>query len=145
MPLPNDLAIEHLALRIMDRTLPKVEWTHEGHFASALWLLRHHRDLTTPGEIRTLITRYNEATNTPNTDHSGYHHTITLASMRAADHHLRRCDAEAPLHEVLRSLMASPLGHSEWPLRYWNRDTLFSVAARRAWVGPDRAPLPFQE
>ncbi|WP_166144893.1 hypothetical protein [Methylosinus sp. RM1] len=143
MALSDDEAIERLASKVIDRSLAKAEWTHAAHFATALWLLRNRPDLATAVEIREIITRYNEATNTANTDASGYHHTITLASMRAAAEHLRTHAPDAPLHAVLRSLMASPLGHPDWLLSYWNRETLFSVAARRAWVEPDRAPLPF--
>lgn len=143
MSLSDDASIERLALSVIDRTLPKSEWTHAGHFAAALWLLRNRPDLAAPEEIRVLITRYNEATSTPNTDAGGYHHTITLASIRAASDHLRRLDPDAPLHEALRSLMASPLGDPDWLLSYWRRDTLFGVAARRAWVEPDLAPMPF--
>lgn len=143
MPFTDDNAIEHLAHRMMDRTLPKCEWTHEGHFAAALWLLRYRPELTAPNEIRALITQYNEATNTLNTDTGGYHHTITLASMRAAAHCLNRNEDHASLNRVLASLMASEFGRSDWLLDYWERETLFGVAARRAWIEPDRAPLPF--
>jgi hypothetical protein len=143
MALSDDDSIERLASKVIDRSLPKAEWTHTAHFATALWLLRNRPDLATSVEIREIIMRYNEATNTANTDSGGYHHTITLASMRAAAEHLRRNSPDAPLHAVLRSLMASPLGHPDWLLSYWRRETLFSVAARRAWVERDRAPLPF--
>lgn len=143
MTLSSDDAIELLALRVIDRSLPKSEWTHEGHFAFALWLLRKRPELAAPDEIRKLIRRYNEATGTANTDSSGYHHTITLASMLAARRHLIGHASDDELHAVLRSLIGSPLGRPEWILSYWNRDTLFSVAARRDWVEPDVAPLPF--
>lgn len=128
---------------MIDCSLPKAEWTHEGHFAAALWLLRYGPDLATPGAMRGLIMRYNEATNTPNTDSGGYHHSITVASLRAAAHHLAEHAPDEPLHEVLAALMASPHGRSDWLLAHWRRETLFSVAARRDWVAPDLAPLPF--
>ena len=143
MPFADDTSINHLALRLLDRTLPKAEWTHEGHFAAALWLLRFRPELTAPDEIRVIITRYNEATSTPNTDHDGYHHTITLASMRAAADCLKGSEQDVLLFRVLADLMASRLGQSDWLLEHWERGTLFSVVARRSWVEPDRAPLPF--
>jgi hypothetical protein len=143
MPLSDDRSIERLALGLIDRTLPKREWTHAGHFAAALWLLRHRRQLTAPREIRRLITRYNEATHVANTDTGGYHHTITLASMRAAAAHLGRFGSDVPLHAILDMLMASELGRHDWILAYWTHGTLFSVPARRSWIEPDRAPLPF--
>jgi hypothetical protein len=46
---------------------------------------------------------------------------------------------------ALESLLASPLGSSEWPLEYWSRERLFSAAARRAWVEPDLRRFPFAD
>jgi len=143
MVLSSDSDIEALALAMVACTLPKAEWTHEGHFAAALWLLRHRPDLATPDAMRGLIMRYNDATNTPNTDTGGYHHSITIASLRAAAHQLAEQAADVPLHVVLAALMAAPQGRSDWLLAHWTRDTLFSAAARRDWVPPDRAPLQF--
>lgn len=143
MPLPDDAALDQLARQVLDRTLPKAAWTHEAHFALALWLIRDRGPSVTPETLRPIITRYNDATGTANTDSSGYHHTITVASMRAAADHLRRCGAAMPLHRVLASLMASSLGRSDWLLTYWSREALFSVDARRGWRDPDRMALPF--
>lgn len=142
MPLTDDTAIAHLAARFLDRTLPKAEWTHEGHFAAALWLLRHRPELATGEAMRPLIMAYNEATGTTNSDSEGYHHTITIASLRAAAHCLAEAPG-APLAEVLVRLMASPLGRSDWLLAAWRRETLFSPVARRDWVEPDLARLSF--
>lgn len=143
MSLSDDDAIERLVSGVIDGSLPRGEWTHAGHFAASLWLCRHRREVTTADAIRTLITRFNDAIGTPNTDTSGYHHTITLASMRAADAHLQRYPPTTPVHVVLASLMTSPLADRDWLLAYWTRGTLFSVAARREWRDPDRASLPF--
>ncbi|WP_426259976.1 hypothetical protein [Sphingomonas sp. DC1100-1] len=143
MMISTDAAIARIALGVIDRTLPKRDWTHAAHFAAALWLYRHRPDLAAPQGMRTLISRYNDATLTANTDSGGYHHTITCASMRAVAHYLERYAPEAPLHRVLTALMASRPGHPEWLLDHWHRATLFSVLARRAWVEPDRQPLPF--
>lgn len=143
MSLTTDPDIERLALAMVGCTLPKAEWTHEGHFAAALWLLRHRPDLAAPDAMRGLIMRYNESTDTANTDDAGYHHSITVASLRAAAWHLARQAPDAPLHGVLAALMASAQGRSDWLLAHWRRETLFSVAARREWVAPDLAALPF--
>lgn len=143
MILTDDRAIERVALGMIERTLPKCEWTHEAHFAAALWLLRMRPAFAEPDEIRILITRYNEATGTPNTEDGGYHHSITLASMRGAAAYLAAHPPGAPLHTVLAALMAGPMGKSDWLLAHWRRETLFDAVARREWVEPDRAPLPF--
>ncbi len=101
MIFSDEDTIKRIALGVIDRTLPKTDWTHAGHFAAALWLCRYRCDLTQAEEIRSLIYRYNEATKTANSDSNGYHHTITLASMRAAADHLASHPADAPLHMVL--------------------------------------------
>lgn len=137
----SDAEIEHIARGLIDRSLPKSSWTHAAHFAAALWLLRA-RGALAMGEMPALIRAYNEATGVPNADTSGYHETITLASLRAVQARLSD-RAGAALHVVLEELLASPLGRSDWLLTYWSRSVLFSVAARKAWVEPDLRPLPF--
>jgi hypothetical protein len=143
MTFEGDSEIERIGLGLLDRTLPKSHWTHAGHFAAAIWLLRHRPMLTTPLEIGRIIRAYNEATNTPNTDTGGYHDTITRASIRAASAHLSSYPADAELHIIVNDLMASPLGHPDWLLGYWSRDRLFGTPARRGWVEPDLASIPF--
>jgi hypothetical protein len=137
----TDSEIDGVARGLIDRSLPKSAWTHAAHFAAALWLLKH-RGLTAMHEMGPLIRAYNEATGVANTDTSGYHETITLASLRAAHAWLRNRPG-APLHMILGELLATPIGRSDWALRYWSKPLLFSVAARKSWVEPDLAPLPF--
>ena len=139
--LDSDAAIERIARGLMDRTLPKAQWTHAAHFASACWLLRHPR-IDAMRETPAYIRAYNEATGVANTATSGYHETITVASLRAARAWLAARPA-MPLHEAVQSLLASELGRSDWLFRYWSRDTLFSGAARRSWIEPDLRALPF--
>ncbi|MEM9937267.1 MAG: hypothetical protein AAF768_00335 [Pseudomonadota bacterium] len=141
MTYTEDTDFEALAHALIGCTLPKTDWTHEAHFAAALWFIRHpERDAER--EMPSTILAYNEATGVPNTDREGYHETITLASLRMAERHLRtHCEA-ARLGHVLSTLMDGPLGHSGWLLTYWSRPVLFSVAARRRWVGPDLQKLP---
>ncbi|MCG8441332.1 MAG: hypothetical protein MI723_05940, partial [Caulobacterales bacterium] len=131
-----------IARGLMDRSLPKPEWTHAAHFAAAIWMLRDGetdpwRDL--PGYIRA----YNEATGVMNSDEEGYHETITVASLRAAEHRLRQARPHEPTFRIVNALMASELGRSGWLLAHWSKAVLFSVRARRGWVEPDLAPLPF--
>lgn len=137
----SNLDIERIALGVIDRTLPKSEWTHAAHFAAALWVITRHgsdAERLMPGFIRA----YNEATNTPNTDTGGYHETITLASLRAARFMLAT-HPDMALSDVLAALMAREFGKSGWLLAYWRKETLFSVEARRNWVAPDIQQLPF--
>ena len=79
----SDAEIERIGRSLLDRSLPKVEWTHAAHFAAALWLLRQP-EMYADRDMPRMIRAYNEATGVPNTDTSGYHETITLGSLRAA-------------------------------------------------------------
>jgi hypothetical protein len=137
----SDAEIEYIARGLTDRSLPKPLWTHAAHFAAALWLLRC-RGADAMIDMPPLIRAYNEATGVPNTDTSGYHETITIASLRAGRAWLFDRPG-MPLHVVLDEMLATSLGRSDWLLIYWSRPVLFSVAARRMWVDPDLGPLPF--
>jgi hypothetical protein len=138
---PDDAAVARVGFGLIDRTLPKAEWTHAGHFAAALWLLRHEPEAVVRRRMPPMIRAYNAATGVANTDDGGYHETITLASIAAARAFLDGRGRSAPLHEVADALMASRLGRPDWLLAFWSKERLFSVAARRGWVEPDLAPF----
>jgi hypothetical protein len=133
--------IDRIGRSVEARTLPKSEWTHAAHFAAAMWVLSQP-NLVAERDMPTFIRSYNEATGTRNTDSTGYHETITLASIHVARSFLaNRTDAGRA--EALYELLASPFGRSDWLLAYYSRERLFSVEARRRWVEPDLSPLPF--
>jgi hypothetical protein len=139
----SELEIERIGTGLLDRTLPKREWTHAGHFAAVLWLLRHRGEPSVIAGMPHWIRAYNEHTGVVNGDSSGYHETITLASIRAASTVLAVHSRSARLHEVVNALMASDLGRSEWLLRYWSKPRLFAPEARKRWIEPDLAPFPY--
>lgn len=143
MSFSSDDEIRHIAQGLIDRTLPRNEWTHAAHFAAAAWLLsdkQHNAFLEMPGFIRD----YNEATGTANTDSEGYHETITIASLRATRHMLASKAVEQPLYATVNSILQSELGNPKWLFQFWTKDRLFSVAARKTWIEPDLAPLPYE-
>jgi hypothetical protein len=133
--------IDRIGHGLLNRTLPKSEWTHAAHFAAALWILATRQDIDAPRDMPALIRAYNEATGVANTDTGGYHETITQASLRAASAFLAAAPTQ-PLYATCNALMASPLGHPDWLLEYWSRPVLFSPEARRQWRAPDIKPLP---
>jgi hypothetical protein len=138
----DEAGVERAGLGLIGASLPKEEWTHTAHFAAVLWLLRRDGAAVVAREMPDLIRTYNEGVGGVNSDTEGYHETITQASIRAAANILA-LNPDAPLHEVLRELMATRLGRSDWLLAYWRKETLFSAEARRAWLEPDLAPLPY--
>ena len=139
----SETEIHRIGLGLIDRSLPKPEWTHAAHFAAALWLMRCRPELEASVRMPDFIRAYNAATGVANTDTSGYHETITQASLRAARAELDRYSASTPIFEIANALMASPLGRPDWLLAYWSNARLFSSEARKRWCDPDVQPFPF--
>ncbi len=139
----NDAELAAIADGVIARTLPKPAWTHAAHFAAAVWIVMRRPDLDAGRDMPGLIRAYNEATDTPNTDTGGYHETITQASLAAVRAVIAALPPETAPHAVLNALLADAFGDKHWPLTYWSRERLFSIEARRGWVGPDLKALPF--
>jgi hypothetical protein len=138
----TDADIERLATGFCACTLPKAEWTHGAHFATALWLILKRPDIAPERDMPGMIRAYNESVGGVNSDTSGYHETITQASLHMTRALLAALPQDATPAIAFATLMASPLGGKDWLFIYWSRETLMSVAARRHWVAPDLQPLP---
>lgn len=133
-----DAEIVRIGEGLLARTLPKVDWTHEAHLAACTWIVRELPDVVPETEMPTIISRYNESVGGVNSDTEGYHETITQVFIRAVRDHLgERPDGEA-LHASVNALLLSERGRRDWPLRFYTRERLFSVEARRGFVAPDR-------
>ena len=135
----TDAEIEHLGEGLLACTLSKEEWTHEAHLAATTYLLLRRPDIDLDKELPGIIRRFNESVGGVNSDSEGYHETITRAFLRAVRLFLAEADAKAPLHELVNELLLSPMGRRDWPLRFYSRELLFSVEARRSFVEPDVA------
>lgn len=129
-----------LAERLLDRTLPKDQWTHAAHLTATLRLVRT-RDAALERDLPGIIRAYNVAVGGVNDDVSGYHETITQAYLAA----IRAFEAALPpgVSDAVAAadLLATPMGDKSWPLTHWSRERLFSAEARRGWVDPDLKPL----
>lgn len=134
-----DRSVDHLldradqvAAGLLDRTLPKPEWTHDGHLLACVSLVRRHGAVEALRILRAAIPPYNEATNVANTPSGGYHDTITVYYVWAVDRLLQRgLSGEA--------ILADPLVERNAAHAYWDPDVLMSPAARAAWTPPQRS------
>lgn len=115
-------------------SLPRAAWTHEAHL-TVCWeaVQRLGVDAALP-ELRGAIRSYNESTGTSNTDHSGYHETLTRYFVGAV---------AAVNATNLPELLADPRCRRDAPFTHWTRDLLFTIDARTGWTNPDLAPLPW--
>ena len=138
----SDEAVAHVGEGLLSRTLPRPEWTHEAHLAATTYLILKHPEVDLDSELPGLIRRYNESVGGVNDDTQGYHDTITRAFLRGVRLFLEEADRSRPIHELVNELLMSPMGRRDWPLRFWSREKLFSVEARREFVPPDLASMP---
>ena len=138
----TDAEIEHLGEGLLARTLRREEWTHEAHLAATTYLLLKRPDIDLDRELPGIIRSFNESVGGVNSDTEGYHETITRAFLHGVRLFLAEADPDEPLQELVNELLMSPMGRRDWPLRFYSRERLFSVAARRDFVTPDVAAFP---
>ena len=136
----DDAAVRHVAEGLLARTLPRAEWTHEAHLAACCRLVAEYPEFVPERDLPDVIRAYNVAVGGVNSDTEGYHETITQVFVRSVRAHLAE-HPDGTLAERVNALLASERGRRDWPLRFYSRELLFSVAARRAFVEPDLAPL----
>lgn len=138
-PFAADAELQALASGLREHSLPKDAWTNDAHWAASFWLLRHAPSFDIDRDLPDAIRAFNLAKGGENTDHAGYHETITRASI----HVIRLYDAPGlPAWESVNAILASSFGRKDWFFDHWSKGVLMAPAARRAWFAPDRAPLP---
>ena len=135
-------AVARVGEGLIARTLPRPEWTHEAHLAATTYLLLKHPEIDLDAALPGLIRAYNESVGGVNSDSEGYHDTITRAYLHGVRLFLSEADRTASIDGLVNDLLHSPMGQRDWPLRFWSKERLISVAARRGWVEPDLAVLP---
>lgn len=133
---------ERVARGLIERTLPKVEWTHQAHLRAGLWHVHRYGADEALRRLRRAITSFNESVGTTNSDSSGYHETLTRFYIAVIAQFLAREDASLSLDTLAERLIAE-FGDRELPLRFYSRERLFSIDARRRWVEPDLLRLSF--
>jgi hypothetical protein len=141
----DDAAIVHIGEGLLARTLPRPEWTHEGHLAASTWIARERPDIDPAQELGAIITGYNASVGGVNDDTQGYHDGITRVYVEAVRIHLSRRDAAEPLVQSVNALLTSALGRRDLPLRFYSHERLFSIPARRKFIDPDLLPLSAME
>ena len=108
------------------------EWTHEAHLVACWMTLRDRTPHEALGFLRDSIKAHNCGVGTANTDHSGYHETLTVYYVSAvADASARSPAALIDLDSTSRTAPAS----------FWTKELLFTPQARQTWVDPNLAAL----
>lgn len=138
----SDAEIERIGEGLLACSLPKADWTHEAHLAATTYLLTRRTEIDLDIELPGIIRRYNESVGGVNSDTEGYHETITRTFLHGVRLFLAEANGRETLSELINELLFTPMGERNWPLRFYSRERLFSVEARRTFVTPDLAALP---
>ena len=80
-PFEGDAELAMLAAGFLDHSFPERMWTHDAHWAVSVDLALHHPGFELSRDLPDAIRRFNVASGLQNTDTSGYHETITRASI----------------------------------------------------------------
>jgi len=118
-------------------SLRKEKWTHEAHFVMALWYCSHQPLPLAMQSIRGGIKKYNISVGGENTDHSGYHETMTVFYARLIVNYLLTTDKTCRFENILNGLFKQPFLVKDFPLQYYSKELLMSKEARRDWIPPD--------
>ena len=138
----SDAEIERIGEGLIARTLSREDWTHEAHLGATAYLVLRRPDIDLDAELPDIIRRFNESVGGVNSDTEGYHETITRTFLHGVRLFLERPRNGEALHEIVNGLLLSPMGRRDWPLRFYSREGLFSVEARRNFVPPDLRAMP---
>ena len=131
---------ERIARALIDRSLPRAEWTHQAHLHAGLWHVVEHGPVIALELLRERITSYNESVGTANTDSSGYHETLTRFYIVVIDRFLSTAERDQDIDRLAEHLIAA-CGDRRLPMHYYSEKRLFSPVARRSWVEPDLRPI----
>jgi hypothetical protein len=132
---------ERIAQGLIDRSLPKAQWTHHAHLRAGLWHVLHYPEAQALDLLRERIRAYNLATGVANSQDAGYHETITRFYVRLLCDFVAQAERTRPLDELAHEAIER-LGAKDLPLRYYSAARLFGRPARAGWVEPDLQPLP---
>lgn len=138
----DDGAVRRVGEGFCACALARVEWTHEAHLATCLWLMVERPEVVPERDLPAMIRRFNESVGGINDETQGYHETVTQGSIIAVRCYLARRQGLASLVDLVNGLLTAPEGRRDWLLEFYSRERLFSAEARLNWVEPDIRPLP---
>lgn len=135
----SEAAIESLVDRFNKQTLPKNDWTHEAHIVVAFWYSSRYNEDEALIAVRNAIRNYNHAVGTVNSDSTGYHETLTVFWLRIVRTYLS--GNKGTIEALVNNFIADGNADKEMPLKYYTREVLFSVQARKNWIAPDKISM----
>ena len=132
----SEADLDELLLSFESCTLSHEAWTHREHLAVAACYVFSHDEMALE-VIRAGILRLNASHGVENTDTGGYHESITVAWVALFGLLKLECDSRLALANRSLEMFAD----KRYLLRFYSRDRIMSVEARKGWVEPDLMPF----
>ncbi len=126
--------IDEVVQQFLDGTIDEASWTHAAHLFVCRHLLATEPDVDAAFERMCELIQIHNARVELEGAHGAFHETVTRYFVDAMAHAAPATDA---------ALLTEPTLRRDAPRRHWSGDALSSAAARRSWVEPDLAPLPW--
>jgi hypothetical protein len=124
--------------------LPKPEWTHGAHVASAANYLFGSTVKVVLPQMRARISAYNLSVGGANTTTSGYHETLTRFWLVIVAEFLRQRQPQSRIEAARQAVAVFGEARTLHTL-YYSGDVVKDPAARLGWRPPDLLPLPDHE
>lgn len=133
--------IQALVTAFQTCSLARNLWTHRAHLIVGFWYVWHDGRDEALNCLRSGIRRLNESHDVVNSDHAGYHESITRFYVWVIATFLAQDDCPSEFLAAVNAFLDSPYTDRQLPLRYYSRERITSVKARHEWVEPDLARL----
>lgn len=117
--------------------LSKSAWTHDAHLIIAVWYVNKYSIDKALNILRGNILKLNTFNGVPNTDYSGYHETITKFWLIVVKKFILSNDLLS-VSQACNLLVNSRVGKPDYMLKFYDKEVLSSVNARRNWVSPNK-------
>lgn len=130
----KNIELKELIAGFEDGTYPKEKWTHLAHFYMALWYCYHFPLPDAVIRIRNGIRHYNEAVGGQNTDHSGYHETITMFYIIQVSSYL--VTNRKDWLQLLEELPKQDFINKEFISQFYSKEQLAHPDCRKHWIAP---------
>ena len=132
---------EEFLRAFQDQSLPLEQWNHRAHLKVAYLHLLQHPFEEALVKIRTGIRAFNVAHRIEDTPTGGYHETMTCAWLQLVHSTLVQFGPAEDADTFFNA--QSQLAGKRVLLFFYSRERIMSAEAKREFVPPDLAPLPW--
>jgi len=134
----SDLSeVEILITKFQNKTLTLADWTHNAHLTVGLYFVAKYGRAKAMDMLRDCIFTYNASVGTINSDTGGYHETITQFWVWLLDAYWQQVADKNNFLDACNILLQSNFSGRDIFFKFYSRELLFSIKARKTFVKPD--------